>query len=258
MRRFVVAAACAGCSFAPHEAPSDAALGGSDAHVVDSPPPDAMADGGVPAIVAVQSVDPGYQEATSFAVPITTTTGDFLLAATYASAIGPVTVSDSSNLTWTSLPAVSLSDPSDICPDAQVQLWYAVVSIPTTTTVTVAQNGAAALGMHVVEYGGVASASPIDVHDGRIAPSASNAMSTAPLATTSFDAVVALFADVQGAGTMAAGSGWNLRGHDDGFYTLVVDNTPGAAAGTYTPSGFLPTGTTDDCWLATVVALKAR
>ena len=91
-----------------------------------------------------------------------------------------------------------------------------------------------------------------------MATTASNDMTTGPITTTHFDATVALFADVNGSGTMVAGAGWNERGLDSGFYTLVIDNTPGAAAGTFTPSGQLPVSIDDSCWLSAAFALRAR
>lgn len=247
------------CGFNPNrsEGVADASIGST----VDAAPTqtaDAAVDAALPsAIVAVQSVDPGYQDATHISISITAHAGNLLLAATYASAIVPVAVADTGGLSWTSLTTYSKAQDAN-CPAVQIQYWYAAVATTMSTTITITQSDAAALGMHIIEYSGVATESPIDTQLGVVAPQASNAMTTGPVTTTHFDATVALFADVNGSGTMIPGTGWNQRGLDSGFYTLVIDDTPGASPGTYTPAGQLPASKDDGCWVAAAVALRAR
>ncbi len=247
---------CTSCGFNPTRAEGlvDAS---SDAAVDAARAPDATVDAApVPAIVAVQSVDPGFEDASSIPITLTAQAGNLLLAATYATLVGPVAVSDSAGLTWTSLPAYSNTDLD--CPEVQIQYWYAEVTSTISTTVTVTQSDADALGMHVIEYSGVATATPIDTQLGYVAPAASSATTTGSITTAHVGAVVAFFADANGFGTMTPGAGWNQRGVDSGFYTLVVDNTPGALPGAFTPDGQLPDGKNDACWVAAAVALRGQ
>jgi len=208
----------------------------------DAPPPD---------LAFVQQVDPGYVAAATIAVPITLTAGNFVIAATYANIVGTaVTVTDTASSTWTPL---TTREVAGCAP--RLQLFYATVATSGADTVTVSQAGATALGVHLVEYSGVI-ATPVEVEAGQVAPAASNAMTTGPLVTTRRTTVVALFADLQGVGTMIADTGWNNRGVDTQFYTILVDNAPGADAGTYTPGAHLPGTTSDACWTAAAVALR--
>jgi hypothetical protein len=219
--------------FAP-DAPGDTAP--------DAPPPD---------LAFVQQVDPGYARAATIAVPITLTAGNFLIAATYANIVGTaVTISDTATSTWTPLTAHEMTGCAP-----RLQLFYTTVAASGADTVTVSQTGATALGVHLVEYSGVI-ATPIEVESGQVAPAASNALSPPALSTTHKTTIVALFGDLQGVGTMTAGTGWTQRGLDTQFYTILVDNAPGADAGTYTPTANLPGTTSDACWTAAAVALR--
>jgi|HubBroStandDraft_6_1064221.scaffolds.fasta_scaffold73221_2 hypothetical protein len=256
-RALALALVCTSCGFNPTrsdtlvdasiDAPIDAARATPDV-AVDAAP--------VPAIVAVQSLDPGFLDASSVAISMTAHVGNLLLVATYATLVGPVEVSDTGGLSWTSLPTYSNTNVE--CPEVQIQYWYAEVTTTISTTVTVAQSDADALGLHVIEYSGVMTATPIDGQIGLVPTTASSSTTTGPITTAHADATVAFFADANGFGTMTPGTGWNQRGLDSGFYTLVTDDAPGAPPGTYTPGGNLPEGKNDDCWVATAVALRAR
>jgi hypothetical protein len=258
--RAVVVVALAACSFDPQGQPSDAARAG-DARALDSAttpgadaaPLDAFV---APMIAAVQSLDPGYQEANEVDIAIDGSAGDILIAATYASQISSLTVSDSTQLTWT--PLTTYTESATDCPALQTQFWYTVLAASVQTTVAVKQPDHMALGMHLVEYSGVSMTSPIDASVGMAAPSTSMTVTAPAITTAHSDAVVGLFADINGAGSMTAGSGWIKRGNDNNFYTLLVDNTPGAGAGTFTPTASLPTGVDDACWIGAAIALHAR
>jgi len=223
----------------------------SDAPLAIDAPADTAPDSPPPDLAFVQQVDPGYASAATLAVPITLTAGNFLIAATYANIVGTaVTVTDTAGSTWTPL---TTREVAGCAP--RLQLFYTTVATSGADTVTVSQTGATALGVHLVEYSGV-TATPVEVEAGQVAPAASNALSTGPLATTRRTTIVALFADLQGVGTMTAGTGWTQRGLDTQFYTILVDNVPGADAGTYTPTANLPGTTSDACWTAAAVALR--
>ena len=63
-------------------------------------------------------------------------------------------MSDTTGLVWTSLPTYLKHADTD-CPEAQIQFWYTTVANAISTSVTIAQPDAAALGMHVIQYSGV-------------------------------------------------------------------------------------------------------
>jgi hypothetical protein len=269
VRSCAVAVACAACSFSPSNAqqPIDASRGvdtrtsdaGSSTRSIDAPLDAFVA----PAIKPIQSVvEPYVTGDDDFTLPISASKGDIVVAATYVSAVAAVTVTDTQQLTWTPLTAYAETDgkksDTSACPEVQVQFWYAAIADAVTTNVTVHQAGAPALGMNLVEYAGVSTTSPIDGDVGAAAPDVTSTLSTPPLATSHFDAVVAVWADVAGAGVMTAANGWTPRGSDVGFYTLVVDNTPGSDAGTFTPTGALPNGVDEGCWVGAAMALRAR
>jgi hypothetical protein len=254
----VVVIASAACSFDPSNAQTIDAARAGDAHSLDSArAPDAPPDAFVaPTIAAVQSLDPGYQDQNEVDIEIHANAGDILIAATYASQISAVTVSDSSQLTWT--PLTAYTETATDCPDLQTQFWYTVLAAAAQTTVAVKQPDHMALGMHLVEYSGVSTTAPVDASVGMAAPSKSMTVTAPAITTAHDDAIVGLFADINGDGSMTAGSGWIKRGNDNGFYTLLVDNTPGAGAGTFTATAALPAGTSDDCWTGAALALRAR
>jgi len=253
----VVASACAACSFDPRDQPVDAARAG-DARTSDagSGPSDAPTDAYVPPdIVAIQSFTKTYLDDDDFSLTISASHGDVLIAATYASAIGAVTVTDNAELSWTSL--TRTTENADSCDEVQVQFWYAVLANDVTATVDLHQDDAASIGMQLIEYSGVSTTSPIDGDVGSAAPNQTTNLTTPPIATTHEGAVLAIFADVEGGGTMTAGSGWTARGSDTAFFTLLVDNAPGSAAGTFTPAGELPGGASN-CWVGAAIGLRAQ
>jgi hypothetical protein len=256
-RALALALLCTSCGFNPTRAESlvdasiDAAIDAARAT------PDVAGDAvKAPAIVAVQSLDPGFKDESPVSTSLTVHAGNLLLVATYATEVATVKVSDSGGLAWGNL--ATYSNTNLDCPEVQIQYWYAEVTSTISTTVSVAQADADALGLHVIEYSGVSTATPIDGQAGLVASAASNATTTGPITNAHADATVAFFADANGFGTMTPGAGWNQRGLDSGFYTMVTDDAPGALPGTFTPDGQLPAGSVDDCWVAAAVALRAQ
>jgi hypothetical protein len=224
-----------------------------DESQIDAPMPasDATPDAAPRPVMFVTQVDPGYSTTATIAVPIAATAGDLVIAATYSGHVGTaVTVTDTSGATWT---ALTTREMAGCAP--RLQLFYATVATTQTITVTVAQTGANYLGVHLVEYSG-AVMPPVDAEAGQVAPAASAMATTGPIVTAEPTTIVALFADLTGTGTMMPGAGWTMRGADTSFYTLVVDNAPGAAPGTYMPAAMLPAPASDACWTAAAVALR--
>ena len=247
----------ASCRFQP------LSLGSSDATIADVATTDASVDARVDAPVdavpfaEVQVLGPGYVSAASLPIILTETAGDVLIAATYwEHDPNTITVTDTAGLEWTALPIEKI--PSGCGSPGYgsiVQLWYAVVATTRTDTVTVTQAATTLpLGMFVIEYAGLGA---FDVAAGRVAPAASNGMSTGNFTTTSTDLVLALFIDTLGTGTMTPGSGWTARAHDANFYAVIEDNAPGVAAGVLDPSAQLPIAVSDACWVAAAVAFHS-
>jgi hypothetical protein len=254
----VVAIASSACSFEPSQARAIDAARTADAQRLDATDgaDAAMLDAYVPAdVVAIQSLTKPYGTDDDFSLLISATHGDVLIAATYASEIGAVSVTDSAGLSWTSL--TRRSENTGPCDEVEAQFWYAVLASDVTTTVDLHQTDAAAIGMQLIEYSGVSTTSPIDGDVGGAAPNSTMNLTTPPITTSHDGAVLAIFADVEGGGMMTPGSGWTARGSDTEFFTLLVDNAPGSAAGTFVPSGGLPGGASN-CWVGAAIGLRAR
>lgn len=243
----------AGCHFHAGKAAVIADADDDDDAAIDAvpdAPADAMPDTPPPPIAFVQAVAPGYITNTTVTVPITVTTGDLIVAATYTSLLGmPGTVSDDTALTWTALTA---REASGSCAP-RLQLWYAFATASHAINVKLTFPTSSAMGMHVFEYSGVLAA-PVLAEAGQSATSSTNVAATGNVVTPAFGAVVAFFADLNGTGTMTIAPPWTSRAVDTGFYTLVADNAPGAAEGTFAPTATL--AATDACWTAAAVALR--
>jgi hypothetical protein len=205
------------------------------------------------AITRVQVLAPGYQRAAQVSIPAVDVAGDLVLAAVYWNTVGTsVEVTDTLGLAWTALPSQhSITCMSDI------QMWFAIVAQSGSNTFTVTQSaGTMPLGMYIVEYSGIDPVNPVEATTGMLAPGASNAMTAGTLATTNNTLVVALFNDVNGNGTMVPGSGYTAIARDTPFYSMLEESmgTPGPIA----PDATLPSGISDDCWVATAAAFQPR
>jgi hypothetical protein len=259
MRCALVIAVLAGCRFDPTAAttPGDArSVDGTMTPQVDAPSPHVDAGFAVPMLV--QAKNPGFTAANALAVTLDLTAGDLLVAATYTSnLVDTLTVTDTSALTWTAATAVATPDeqqPQKGCAPA-LQIWYAPIAATGSDTVTLAQNNTNALGMELAEYSGIATATPVDLAGGVVAP-ASAATATYAITTTDRDVIVALFGDLNGTGTMAAGSGLTRRNADNEFYAMYADDVPGVPPGTYDLSATLPDNGNDNCWTVAALALR--
>jgi hypothetical protein len=111
------------------------------------------------------------------------------------------------------------------------------------------------MGLLLVEYSGLA-ADPLDGSAGMPAPRASNTMTTGALTTTSFDVLVAAYHDSNGSGTMVPGAGFTVLALDTVSYAMIADQQ--APPGSYEATARLPGTTMDACWVASMIALRAR
>jgi hypothetical protein len=81
-------------------------------------------------------------------------------------------------------------------------------------------------------------------------------MTTGPITMNGDGVVLAAFHDSEGSGVMTPGAGLSTLSLDTGAYTLFGELR--GPAGTYEPTANLPAGVSDNCWVATAVALRAR
>jgi hypothetical protein len=240
----------ASCGFSPGQSSGRADGSASpDARVTI----DAAIDAGLEVPQMVQAMDPGYTATQGMiAIQINATAGNLLVAATYtADLTGALTVTDTAGLTWKSAAAISAPG----CAPS-LQMWYAPVLATASNTVTVTQTGSSALGMELVEYSGIDTATPVDTSGGAVAPAAASVVDSGLIVTNAPDVLVALFADLNGTGAMTAGSGLTQRGIDSNFYTLLGDDVPGITASSLHLTATLPNGKNDACWTASVLALR--
>ncbi|HEY1553203.1 MAG TPA: hypothetical protein VGF94_00140 [Kofleriaceae bacterium] len=245
MGRVIALLVVAGCRFSAGGAVA------SDAAASDTARLDARLDAALAVPALIQVMEPTYSS-TSLAVSAGIRAGDLLVVATYTSDLSDaLAVTDSDLATWTSVPAVAM-----IGCAPRLQFWYTTAVTTDADVVTVTQANATAIGMAVLEYTGLDTESPVDVAGGVVAPAAGGIADPGPLVTTQPDVIVGVYADLDGVGTITAGTGLTERGVDTQFYALVGDDVPGVVAGSYDLAAALPAGTDDACWTAAVVALR--
>ena len=228
---------------ATDDSPSDAAT-------------DAPVDGGGDAgpIVFVQSVVTAYSTATTRSATIAVTAGNTLVVGTYVSGTPAMSVTDTLGNVFAS--ATKTNGTS--CSGSTGQLWYVTNAKGGVDIVSVSITSSAALGITVAEYSGVASTGALGAVSNGVAAVSSNAMSAPSLTTTaSRELVVSLFHDTNGTGTMTPGADYTARSRDTVFYTLLQDDAPGRGPGVRAVTAALPVGTSDACWGAMAIALKA-
>jgi hypothetical protein len=225
------------------------------------PLPDGSADGSTadaPAAIKAVRVDtPATVNAPSLSSsPLPLTVGNVVIAIAYWSDRSHrVAVTDSTGaLIWKSIERQSVAQG---CGDGtNLQMFYATIPSSGMVTVVATQpEGAGNMGLFVVEYSGLA-ADPLAGSAGMPAPRAANMMTTGALTTTSFDLLVAAFHDSNGSGTMVPGAGFTVLGVDMTSYAMIADQQ--APAGSYEATARLPGTTSDACWVASVLALRAR
>jgi hypothetical protein len=247
----VTASACGRISFDPLAAVSGDALR------------DTAGGSGSGSATFVAMTMPAFVSASQLGFPISAKAGDLLVVAvTWNDMPASVSIQSDFFVTWVELGRADIADPTPCDPappgpGTDADLFWTTLASDVSGTITITQSqGTNPLGAYAAEYSGIDRANPYDVKASAIATSASNAMTAGTLATTGADLVVAAFVDTNNLGTMVPGSGWTERGSDMMFYSMFVDNAPGAPAGSITPTGTLPTIVSDECWVGVSAAFR--
>jgi hypothetical protein len=188
--------------------------------------------------------------------PLPLSAGNVVIAVAYWSdRTHQIAVTDSSGaITWKSIARQSVAQ--GCAGGTNLQMFYATVPSAGMVTVTATQpEGPGNMGLFVVEYSGLA-ADPLDGSAGMPAGRVSNMMTAGTLTTTSFDVLVAAFHDSDGSGMMLPGPGFAVLALDTTSYAMIADQQ--ASPGSYEATARLPGATMDACWVASVIALRAR
>jgi hypothetical protein len=188
--------------------------------------------------------------------PLPLSAGNLVIAVPYWSdRTHQVAISDSSGaITWKSVERQSVAQ--GCAGGTNLQMFYATIPSSGMVTVTATQpEGPGNMGLFIVEYSGLAS-DPLDGSTGMPAGRVSNVMTAGALTTTSFDVLIAAFHDSNGSGTMVPGPGFTVLGVDTTSYAMIADQQ--ASPGSYEATARLPGTTMDACWVASVIALRAR
>jgi hypothetical protein len=218
---------------------------------------DAANDAAV-AISLIGVAAPGYQSQPSVTATVDQIAGDFALAAVYWDEDpDTVTLGDTLGLSWTSLVGETIGSG---CGDTTgngtgARLWYAPITATGQNAITVTQDaGAHPLGEFVLEYRGISASDPIDTTAMAIAPASTNTLDVPTLTTTATDELVVFWNDTIGSGTMVGTPGFTIEAHDDAFPNTLEDEM--VPPGSYAPTGQLPAGHMDACWVGLAVALR--
>jgi hypothetical protein len=232
--------------------PSDGASDGSSDTPLDVSVDDAAT------IARVQTLTPPFVDAAKISAQMTLTAGHVVIVVPYWNdSSHTITVSDTTAQTW--MPAARGSVPTGCSRNlgTNVQMFYAPVRSSGATTVSATQSGGAGLmGMFIVEYSGLVATDPFDTTAGKAAQTASNLITTGRVTTTSFDLLVAGFHDSDGGGEMIPGPGFTALARDTSSYSMISEMT--GPAGLYEATANLPASMSDACWVAAVIALRAR
>lgn len=217
-------------------------------------------DGGAPRVALVQALSvPSAMSATRTQM-IHETSGNLLVAAVYwHEPAATISVFDSQSNCWMPLPPQI----NNAC-KSDVQLFYADDIAGGDNVVTVKQStGSNYVGFFLLELSGIALAGALDGTVGKIAPAAgSHTIDLGALTTHGArDAVVALFHDSQGSGTLTPGAGLSSEGLDVGAYSMVADAPGGVTPGSHPIAATLPVDDaglrSDNCWVATAAAFRS-
>jgi hypothetical protein len=138
-----------------------------------------------------------------------------------------------------------------------LQIFYVPRSAAGADTVTLSMGAGFNnyVGLVIFEYTGLAASNPLEGTAGQYAPGATSAASTPAVATTSTRSLLlAGFADPNGSGVIAPGSGWTSLVSNTAFYmsaeAMIVPATASVAA-----SATMPTN--DSQWVALMAAFQA-
>ena len=242
----LLATGCGRVNPDPSQVPEDAVDSSMDAPL-DAPAMIRTVRVDTPTTVNAQSISSS---------PLPLTAGNVVIAVPYWSdRTHQVAVSDSAGaFTWKSIERQSVAQ--GCAGGTNLQIFYAAIPSSRTVTVTATQpEGPGSMGLLLVEYSGLA-ADPLDGSAGMPAPRASNTMTTGALAATSFDVLVAAFHDSNGSGSMVPGPGFAVLALDTDSYAMIADQQ--VPPGSYEATGRLPGTTMDACWVASMIALRAR
>jgi hypothetical protein len=180
-----------------------------------------------------------------------TTAGNFLVvSASWADTTSDPTVSDTASNTWNPLPV--LRGPAGQAPTS-IKLFYAMNIAGGNTTITLSSSPAD-VGIHAVEYSGVATGTSVDVTNTAVAAAGSTTPTSGSFTPTAGDLIYVIFADEGTAqSTINAGSGYALITATGNHVDGSEDNLS-ATAGAQTASFTL--GTTTYSWALYVATFK--
>jgi hypothetical protein len=183
--------------------------------------------------------------------PSPTTAGNTILVLGFWDVLGyTASVTDSLGNTYASTAVV------DNPQGGALQIFYVPRSAAGANTVTLTMGASfnAFVGLAIFEYAGLASSNVLEGTAGQYAPGAIASASTPTMATSSSTLLLAGFADLNGSGVIAPGSGWTGLVTNTDFYMLaeamIVQASPGIAATATMP-------TTDNRWWALMAAFQA-
>ena len=181
-----------------------------------------------------------------------TTAGNFLVvSASWADTTSDPAVSDTASNTWNPLPV--LRGPTGQGP-ASIKLFYAMNIRAGNTTITLSSSPAD-VGIHVVEYSGVATGTSLDVTNTAVAAGPSTTPTSGSFTSTVGDLIYVYLAD-EGAAqtTVTAGAGYTTITTTGNHFDGSEDNLS-ATAGAQTASFTL--GTATGSWALYVATFKA-
>jgi hypothetical protein len=237
----------------------------SDSPTADAPGGDDAAGDDAPAAAPARAqplVKSTYETTAETATAsITVTGGNLLVAAVYwccGSSPASMTVKDSLGNTWqaatSSQDNYEVADGSAGICKADAQIFYAANIKGGADVVTVTRSSAAQFGFFLLEYSGIAATNPVAGSSGQANPTTiAPGVTLAAIPTPGGNhAVVALFVDTTGSGSIAPGAGWTTQGTNTEMFSMVEDTVNEGA--TVLPTAILPAPT--NCWAGAAASFK--
>jgi hypothetical protein len=238
-------------SSSPADAPdAENTDGGSDA------PDSARVDASPGGITLVQQAGSHFTTATrssqaSETFPSPTTAGNTVIVLGFWDVLGYTgSVTDSLGNTYASTAVVS--NPQG----GVLQIFYVPRSAAGADTVSLTMSAGfnSFVGLAIFEYAGLASSNVLEGTAGQYAPNMTASASTPTMTTSSSSLLLAGFADLNGSGVIAPGSGWTGLVTNADFYMLaeamIVQASPAVAASATMP-------TMDNRWVSLMAAFQA-